>query len=66
MCVLAIKVPIRKKYGNLFNDPRIYTILRYTCSITNIESFLLINVANYIYIYMLTQTTRITTQSFTV
>ena len=23
MCVLSIKVPIRKKYGNLFNDPRI-------------------------------------------
>ena len=23
MCVLAIKVPIRKKSGNLFNDPRI-------------------------------------------
>ena len=22
MCVLSIKVPIRKKYGNLFNDPR--------------------------------------------
>ena len=24
MCVLSIKVPIRKKLGNLFNDPRIY------------------------------------------
>ena len=24
MCVLAIKMPIRKKSGNLFNDPRIY------------------------------------------
>ena len=24
MCVLSIKVPIRKKTGNLFNDPRIY------------------------------------------
>ena len=23
MCVLSIKVPIQKKYGNLFNDPRI-------------------------------------------
>ena len=22
MCVLSIKVPIQKKYGNLFNDPR--------------------------------------------
>ena len=27
MCVLSIKVPIRKKSGNLFNDPRI-TFLR--------------------------------------
>ena len=24
MCVLSIKVPIRKKSGNLFNDPRIW------------------------------------------
>ena len=24
MCVLSVKVPIRKKSGNLFNDPRIY------------------------------------------
>ena len=24
MCVLSIKLPIRKKSGNLFNDPRIY------------------------------------------
>ena len=24
MCVLSIKVPIRKKSGNLFNDPRIF------------------------------------------
>ena len=23
MCVLSIKVPIRKKFGNLFNDPHI-------------------------------------------
>ena len=23
MCVLSIKVPIRKKSGNLFNDPHI-------------------------------------------
>ena len=25
MCVLSIKVPIRKKSGNLFNDPRIFS-----------------------------------------
>ena len=24
MCVLLIKVPIRKKSGNLFNDPRTF------------------------------------------
>ena len=24
MCVLSIKVPIRKKSGNLFNEPRTY------------------------------------------
>ena len=24
MCVLSLKVPIRKKSGNLLNDPRIY------------------------------------------
>ena len=37
MCVLSIKVPIRKKSGNLFNDPRISIIgiqicLRHGCS----------------------------------
>ena len=26
MCVLSIKVPIRKKSGNLFNDPRTYKL----------------------------------------
>ena len=24
MCILSIKVPLRKKSGNLFNDPHIY------------------------------------------
>ena len=28
MCVLSIKVPIRKKSGKLFNDPRIYWIYK--------------------------------------
>ena len=40
MCVLSIKVPIRKKSGNLFNDPRIFigialqltTLLQYVLS----------------------------------
>ena len=27
MCVLSIKVPIRKKSGNLFNDPRVYVYI---------------------------------------
>ena len=27
MCVLSIKVPIQKKSGNLFNDPRIYLVI---------------------------------------
>ena len=30
MCVLSIKVPIRKKSGNLFNDPRMYIYI-YVC-----------------------------------
>ena len=33
MCVLSIKLPIRKKSGNLFNDPRIY------CFILSIVNF---------------------------
>ena len=28
MCVLSIKVPIRKKSGNLFNDHRIYRYIK--------------------------------------
>ena len=27
MCVLSVKVPIRKMFGNLFNDPCIYVYL---------------------------------------
>ena len=27
MCALSIKEPIRKKSGNLFNDPRMYSVL---------------------------------------
>ena len=29
MCVLSIKLPIRKKSGNFFNDPCISTIIGY-------------------------------------
>ena len=27
MCALSIKVPIQKKYVNLFNDPRMYMLI---------------------------------------
>ena len=40
MCVLSIKVPIRNKCGNLFNDPRIYIYI-----------FIYVCVFIYIYIY---------------
>ena len=30
MCVISIKVPIRKKSGNLFNDPGMFVYL-YCC-----------------------------------
>ena len=32
MCVLSIKVPIRKNSGNLFNDPRIYIYIYIYCN----------------------------------
>ena len=35
MCVLSIKVPIRKKSGNLFNDPRIFSCRRILLKMTN-------------------------------
>ena len=41
MCILSIKVPIRKMSGNLFNDPRIYIyiyIYIYIGSISRIHS----------------------------
>ena len=34
MCILLIKVPIRKKSGNLFNDPRIYIYIYISHSVT--------------------------------
>ena len=41
MCVLSIKMPIQKKSGNLFNDPRIYIYI-----------YIYIYVYIYIYIYI--------------
>ena len=35
MCVLSIKVPIRKKSGNLFNDPRI--LGAYNCNLSFLQ-----------------------------
>ena len=32
MCVLSTKVPIRKKSGNLFNDPRIMSYVKWASS----------------------------------
>ena len=45
MCVLSIKVPIRKKSGNLFNDPRILNIyaLVWFYGISTIIGYLLPN-----------------------
>ena len=34
MCVLSIKVPTRKKSGNLFNDPRIYIYIYIICNLS--------------------------------
>ena len=28
MCVLSIKVPLRKKSGNIFNDPRVFQCIK--------------------------------------
>ena len=32
MCVLSIKTPIRKKSGNLFNDPHTYALIKESLS----------------------------------
>ena len=44
MCVVSIKVPIRKQSGNLFNDPRIYIYI-YIFSVS-------LSLSLYIYIYI--------------
>ena len=49
MCVLSIKVPIRKKSGNLFNNPRIYI---YIYRIGFVVFFLKKYIYIYIYIYI--------------
>ena len=49
MCVLSIKVPIRKKFGNLFNDPSIYIYIYIYINRIYIYIYVLIG---YIYIYI--------------
>ncbi len=39
MCVLSIKVPIRKKSGNLCNDPRIYKNFAFSTLHRNVRIF---------------------------
>ena len=51
MCVLSIKVPIRKKSGNLFNDPRIFLhIYIYMCTYLNTHVYIWIIWYRYTYI----------------
>ena len=50
MCVLSIKVPIRKKSGNLFNDPRLY-ICVYVYIYIRIYIYIYIYIYTYIYMY---------------
>ena len=62
MCVLSIKVPMRKKSGNLFNHPRISFVAK-TKIISDDSSFMVnlttfpttlmcLNVSAYIFIYL--------------
>ena len=80
MCVLSIKVPLRKKAGNLFNDPRacvcvyiyiyiythIFIHLRVSLSFLVISNWRDIYIYIYIYIYTHTHThTHIPNRSLT-
>ena len=40
MCVLSIQVPIRKKSGNLFNDPHIYIYIYIYIYINSVQVFI--------------------------
>ena len=75
MCVLSIKVPIRKKSGNLFNDPRIYIFFLEYASISAVNpssqfSYLLIllnNAANkfqFIHIFIPIERSKFSCSSF--
>ena len=54
MCVLSIKVPIRKKSGNLFNDPRIYQtyIILSGWVLWHINPCKLFNAKSFLYVYI--------------
>ena len=61
MCILSIKVPIRKKSGNLFNDPRtyyiyIYKFILYIYTYIYIYIYIYSYIYIYIYIYIYTHT----------
>ena len=45
MCVLSIKVPIRKKSGNLFNDSRIFSRVRSRKLVEFLSVFAILTVA---------------------
>ena len=51
MCVLSIKVPIRKKPGNLFNDPHIYIYI-YTFRKLQTYMYMYTYTLTYIYIHI--------------
>ena len=51
MYVLSTKVPIRKKSGNLFNDPRIYIYI-YMCVCVCVCVCVFVYIHIYIYIYV--------------
>ena len=50
MCVLSIKVPIRKKSGNLFNDPRICIFSLFLCIYACVYKYASLSLSIYIYI----------------
>ena len=51
MCILSIKVPIQKKFGNLSYAPRIYIYI-YICIYIYIYKIILKYKIIYIYIYI--------------
>ena len=47
MCVLSIKVPIRKMSGNLFNDPRnVNNLFTHSFLVSSIKMIKMVNLTN--------------------